>query len=370
MKLLRLYDGTALALALCLLSAAAGCRKARPAAENENAPVELVVPAKGAYTGAFVDFGDEEDDVTLDAIEDFETMVGRHQAIVASSSYWGEQSFPTRNLEIIWRHGSIPLLFWSPWDKPYQQSRGPDRFSLLEIIKGTWDGYIDRWADAARAFGKPIIVSFANEMNGDWFPWSGTFYGGGKPVAESPGEFAGPLTFKRAYRHVVDRVRARGATNIRWLFQTNNYAEPNETWNYPPAYYPGSNYVDWLGLSIYGEQTPDEDWSPFEPLLEWPYEQMAAVDPAKPMMVAEWGVGEFPKHGNKAEFIADGFALFPKYPRIKAAVYWDERWENENDTYSNLRVNSSVEALHAYQRGVASPFWLDRPLLRPIGTRP
>ncbi len=57
----------------------------------------------------------------------------------------------------------------------------------------------------------------------------------------------GPETFRRAYRHVVDRVRARGATNIKWMFHTNNYSYPLDTWNFAPAYYPGSDYVDWLG---------------------------------------------------------------------------------------------------------------------------
>ncbi len=33
---------------------------------------ELAVPEKGAYTGAYVDFGEGEDDVTLEAIERFE----------------------------------------------------------------------------------------------------------------------------------------------------------------------------------------------------------------------------------------------------------------------------------------------------------
>ncbi len=57
-------------------------------------------------------------------------MVGKHQAIIASSSYWGEQSFPTANLNVIWRHGSLPLVFWSPWDKPYEQNRGPGSDSV------------------------------------------------------------------------------------------------------------------------------------------------------------------------------------------------------------------------------------------------
>jgi hypothetical protein len=125
-----------------------------------------------------MDFGDEEDDVTLEMIEDFEQMVGKHQAVIASSSYWGEQTFPTANLNVVWRHGSLPLLFWSPWDKPYTQNRGPDKFNLTDIIAGKWDAYIDKWADSARDFGHPMIVAFGVEMNGDWFPWSGTFYGG------------------------------------------------------------------------------------------------------------------------------------------------------------------------------------------------
>src|SRR3954470_8150415 len=146
-----------------------GCeRQAKIARPDSNQPAEVVIPNQGAYTGAYLDFGDEEDDVTLETIEDFEQMIGKHQAIIASSSYWGEQNFPTENLNIIWRHGSLPLVFWSPWDKPYEQDRGPDRFSLLAIIAGTWDAYIDKWADGAREFGRPIVVVFGNEMNGSW----------------------------------------------------------------------------------------------------------------------------------------------------------------------------------------------------------
>src|SRR5947209_5125544 len=102
-----------------LVIVAIGCeRHSNIAPVESNQPVEVVIPQQGAYTGAYLDFGDEEDDVTLETIEEFEQMVGKHQAIIASSSYWGEQTFPTESLNIIWRHGSLPLLFWSPWDKP------------------------------------------------------------------------------------------------------------------------------------------------------------------------------------------------------------------------------------------------------------
>ena len=165
-------------VAASLIYVFSSCKKPTSPQIDANAPVEIVVPEHGAYTGAFMDFGDEEDDVTLEMIEDFEQMVGKHQAVIASSSYWGEQTFPTANLNVVWRHGSLPLLFWSPWDKPYTQNRGPDKFNLNDIVAGKWDGYIDKWADAAREFGHPMIVAFGVEMNGDWFPWSGIYYGG------------------------------------------------------------------------------------------------------------------------------------------------------------------------------------------------
>lgn len=331
----------------------------------------LVVPKDGAYFGAFVDFGDTEDNVTLGGIERFEGLVGRHLAIVASSSYWAQQTFPSANLELIARHGSIPLVFWSPWDEPFEQLKGPDKFSLDEILAGKWDAYIDKWAAGAKAFGRPFFVSFCNEMNGDWFPWSGTYYGGAshaEGVGARPlpgGGYAGPETFKKAWRYVVDRVRAHGGTNVLWVFHVNNYSDPQEKWNAVEQYYPGPQYVDWLGLSIYGKQERFQDhWMDFdEDLLEEPYEFLGRVDPAKPIMVAEFGVGEFPDIGDKGKWIRHAFASMSSahYPRIKAAIYWHERWQNADGSYSNLRANSSMESLQAFRDGLKNPHWLDAP---------
>ena len=349
------------AAALAVLTVS--CHKKTAERSDPNAPVEVLLPAKGAYTGAFMDFGDAEDEVTLETIEEFENMVGKHQAIIASSSYWGEQSFPTRNLNVIWRHGSMPLVFWSPWDRPYTQNRGPDKFSLNEIIAGKWDAYIDKWGDGAREFGQPMIVVFGVEMNGDWFPWSGWYYGGEEWVGDNPEEWEGPEHFKKAYRYVVDRVRARGASNVKWMFHTNNYSYPMDTWNFAPAYYPGSDYVDWLGMSVYGQQFKDEPNPDIPSLVDWPYKELCGLDPDKPIMIAEWATGDFPFSPDtrgmlKPQWVAQALELFrTRYPRVKAAVYWHERWQNPDQTYSNLRVNSSVEALEAYRKGIAHPDW-------------
>jgi len=354
------------ALVFCFLVCCAGCRHEEAVVVKEEGPQELVMPAAGAYTGAYVDFGEGEDDVTYDAIAGFEQMTGKHLAMVAFGNFWGEQAFPVKTMDIVSGYGAIPLIFWSPWDQPYMESQGPDRFNLPDILAGKWDSYIDQWADAARSYGKPILVSWGLEMNGTWFPWSGIFYGGGKVIGEKNGQplYAGPELVKQTYRYVVDRVRARKAFNILWGFHANNATFPDEPWNSMEQYYPGADYVDWLGLSVYGKIIRSNHWAPFASVMSAAYEELCRLDPNKPVILAEWGVGEFPPH-NKAEFITLAFSgLQTRYPRVKAAGFWHERWEHQDGSFSNLRVNSSPEALEAYRAGVAAPYWIDRPQFR------
>ena len=367
----------ALVLVLCLVLATACGRVEEEAGIKRVAveavpagPVELVFPEQGAYTGAYVDFGEGEDDVTYDAIADFEQMTGKHLALVAFGSFWGEQAFPDKQARIIAAYGAVPLIFWSPWDRPYMENRGPDRFNIPAILAGTWDDYIDRWADGAKAHGKPLLVTWGLEANGSWFPWSGVFYGGGDIIGEEQGRtlYAGPELVKRANRYVIDRVRARGADNILWGYHANNASLPKGTdWNSIAAYYPGDAYADWLGLSVYGKIQRFDGWPSFHDVMEDAYPALHQINPAKPMILAEWGVGEFPP-GDKADFIRTALAsLQDRYPLFRAAVFWHERWETEAGTFSNLRVNSSPESLAAYREGVADPWWLDKPQFRPRG---
>jgi beta-mannanase len=209
-------------------------------------------------------------------------------------------------------------------------------------------------------------------MNGTWFPWSGTFYGGGKTAGHKDGQtlYEGPEQYKRAFRYVVDRVRARKATNILWGFHANNFSTPRTAWNRMSNYYPGADYVDWLGLSAYGKMDRSWAWNEFNNTVAEPYAELCALDAVKPVFIAEWGVGEFPP-ADKAGFIAAALRDLPgEYPRVKLAVYWHERWENKDGSFSNLRVNSSPEAIGAYRTGIASPLWIGRPQLERQAAKP
>jgi len=354
---------TMILLLLCTLAIAGGCKQNEPAVVKKKGPVELMMPDQGAYNGAYVDFGDGESHVTYDALTAFDRMIGKPLAVVAFGNFWGDQEFPLKTVKIISGYGAIPLLFWSPWDKPYEENKGPDRFNLPDILAGKWDRYIDKWADAAREYKKPIMVTWGLEMNGAWFPWSGKYYGGGEVTGEKEGRllYKGPELVKKTYRYVVDRVRARKADNIIWGFHANNFSAPQEPWNAMANYYPGDDYVDWLGLSVYGKMGRHDTWSSFNGAMEMGYGDICRLNRLKPVIVAEWGVGEFPSD-DKAGFISRAFSdMKTQYKRVRAAVYWHERWENKDGSYSNLHVNSSPAALDAYRSGVADPYWIGRP---------
>lgn len=360
----------AILLALATSGLASGLA---PAAPSPAAPapaatpvLKLAVPKEGAYSGAYIDLGEREDRLTLEGLERFTALAGKPLALVALSSDWGNESFPDRQLRIVANYGAVPLVFWSPWDRLPRAGApaGERRFTFDSILAGRWNGYIDFWASRARAYGHPMLVAWGLEMNGNWFPWSGVLNGGTRPVPGCDGCFAGPETFKKTYRYVVDRVRARGASNVVWVWHTNNVSVPNDPWNDMASYYPGSGYVDWLGLSAYGTQFNDEGWIPVERAIKGHYDEICAIDPTKPVMLAEWGVGEMPKLGNKAQWLDEFFATVPKdYPRLGAAVIWHERWQNSDRSVSNLRINSSPEALEAFRRGISGPQWLARPQL-------
>jgi hypothetical protein len=357
-------------LLLMLVLAGVGCRDRSEVTEKGRettaGSLALVLPPEGVYTGAYVDFGEGESEVTYDRLLAFERLTGKALAVVACGNFWGDQTFPDKTVRIVSGYGAVPFLFWSPWDKPYNEGQKPDQFGLREILAGKWDKYIDDWADAARRYGKPLLVAWGLEMNGTWFPWSGFFYGRGKVVGHQDGLtlYQGPELYKRAYRYVIDRVRARKATNILWGFHVNNFSAPSAPWNQISNYYPGSDYVDWLGLSVYGMMERAEGWAEFGHMMAEPYAEICKLDAEKPVFVAEWGVGEYPP-GDKAGFIATALRDIPeKYRRVRLAVYWHERWENKDGSFSNLRVNSSPEALKAYRNGIASPLWIGRPRFR------
>ena len=64
----------------------------------------------------------------------------------------------------------------SPGTRPRAAGQ-PTALPLARIIAGDFDAYIRRWARSTAAYGRPVRLRFAHEMNGDWYPWAETANG-------------------------------------------------------------------------------------------------------------------------------------------------------------------------------------------------
>ena len=313
-------------------------------------------PAEGLYHAAMpslLEAQSQSESEAAERVRSFERLAARRLAWVYFSDNWfGGISFPSAAVQAIRADGAMPFIRLLP-RSGWEERRADARYPLARIARGDVDEALERWARAARDTRLPMLVDFAPEMNGDWFPWSGIYAGG---------EQDGPETYRAAFRHVVEVFRRAGADNVGFAFHANVRSAPDEPWNDLARYYPGDDYVDWIGVSAYGGVLPGFDWEPLRQALDEVYPKLAALSPTKPIAVLETGVIE-EQGKDKAAWIRAAYRALAsgRYPRVKAAVWWHERWTNDDDRPSDVRIDSDSAATAAYRSAVAGPGFVTRP---------
>jgi Glycosyl hydrolase family 26 len=207
-------------------------------------------------------------------------------------------------------------LYYSGWGEPFQAgfarqalSHGavpliqiePGKTSLQAIADGGYDTYLDSFARAVARYGRAtnraVIIGFAHEPNGTWYPW-----GAGH---------VSPATWVAAWRHVVTVFRQQGAWNVTWLW-TINIVDPRQGIASPAPWWPGSNYVTWVGIDGYYYKP---SWS-FAPLFGPAIKAVRALT-RDPILISETGAA--PAAG-KAAKIADLFSGVRSYGLL--GVVW------------------------------------------------
>jgi len=247
------------------------------------------------YHAAFPGFGGTEDQVSSQKITDFEQLAGKPLAWVYFSSNWYDSiRFPENNLLAIRQAGKVPFIRMMP--RTNFTKGGPDpNYTMQRIIDGTYDSALAKYAAQIAGLGYPVLMEFGTEMNGNWFPWNGQYNGGGiKDQYGDPSYYDGPERFRDAYRHIIHIFKSNGAENVTWFFHVDAAGSPasqNAAWNDVKYYYPGDDYVDWIGVSIYGAQTPNEDCIQFEQSLKGVYDSLTKMS-GKPIAVLEWATTE------------------------------------------------------------------------------
>jgi len=321
--------------------------------------IKLLPPSGNKiYFGAFPDFGGSEHDVSIQRVKDFEAIVGKKIAWAYFSQNWFNGiAYPKEHIHAIDKSGSIPFVRLMPRTDEIQ-GRPEKNFSLQHIIDGKFDTELKKWAQDAKKDNIPLLVDFAVEMNGNWFQWSGIFNGGG--MTNQYGDMSypdGPERFRDAYRHIIDIFRAEGVKHITWFFHADHGTYPNESWNKAKNYYPGDDYIDWIGFSMYGAQEITEEWNglEFSTQLEAHYADIKAISSTKPIALLEFGVTDDHPDGNKSAWLNDAFKtiLYNPYIKFSAISPWHENWENEDGTFTRIRLDSSDEVKATFRKWVS-----------------
>jgi beta-mannanase len=224
----------------------------------------------------------------------------------------------------------VTLEFWST------QTGG-----VSTITNGSKDAYLNAFADAAKAYGGEVWLRPFHEMNSNWYPWAGATAGNSAPQVVA------------AWNHVRQIFVARGATNVKFVWNVNNESVPNTAANSIAAYWPGDANVDLLAIDGYnfGTSASWSTWRSFSSVIGSSYAAVTSLS-AKPLFLAETGSVE--QGGDKAAWITDMFAsLATRYPRITGVC-----WFNVNDTAANTdwRIDSSPASLLAFNAAVANPY--------------
>ena len=156
------------------------------------------MPEHGAYTGVFIDFGEAEEDVTLEGIEDFETMVGKHQAHYCFIELLGGTGFSKQKPECHWQHWSLAVGFLVAVTGLTSRIPVPTRFqSQFNHLRGR-ESYIHDWGTCrGKAFGKADDCRLCKRNEWPLVPVVAWNYGGNCPANEEKTKWQGPETFKR-----------------------------------------------------------------------------------------------------------------------------------------------------------------------------
>ena len=309
----------------------------------------------GVYPG-----GSQKEDVTYQALLEYESAVGKQTTWVYFSTYWFQsREFPKEISTWIRNAGSIPYIRLM-LQSGFQFDGNETFFTLQNIISGQFDIDLRTWCSDARDFGTALLVEYGTEVNSDSFPWSGVENGAGAQGEYGDPNFPdGPERFQDAYRHIIQICRDAGAENITWVFHLDSISYPNATWNRFENYYPGDEWVDWIGISIYGTHTPMDIYSGiFREDMEGVHDRIIKLTSTKPIIVAEFGTAKNNPLVDQVQWTRNAFVDITsgRYQNLIGFAWWNEAWINDGNPAHNttMRVQDNPELAELFKKNVGN----------------
>lgn len=191
-------------------------------------------------------------------------------------------------------------------------------------------------AESARDFGEPILLIFHDEANDD------------------AATYGSPADFVASWKRVVGAFRDAGASNVQWVWSLTSRAFPEQA----NEYYPGDDWVDWIGVTGYNWYTGDpiSVWRSFASIFASFIEWGRGHD--KPLMIVSTACGENPRVSaddprSKSAWIRQAITSVSETPEIQGVIWLDNG--DPTDPYRNWQVDSSPQSLDAFRELAADP---------------
>jgi hypothetical protein len=297
-----------------LAVALAGCVSPSPAATSPAGTSHATKPPdcqSGQYLGVY------EQGITASytPVSQFTAAVGRAPNILVYYSGWYEP-FQLAFAQRAQAHAAIPFA-----------EIQPDGISMTAIAAGQYDSYLRSYAAAVRAYGHPVTLTFAHEMNGSWYSW-------GSPEIS-------PATWVAAWRHVVTVFRAQRASNVTWVWAPNAQQPGMQPVR---DYWPGSQYVTWVGIDGYLQSPSDTFSSVFGPTISAIRQFTSA-----PILISETSVG--PASGQVAKI--PGIFTGIKADHLLGMVWFDQT-QHGSLIHQDWRIEDSPAAVAAFRHEITT----------------
>jgi hypothetical protein len=325
---------------------------------------KIKVPSPGEYYhGVFPGDAPNSQATPLANLQAYQQVVGKNAAYVTCFHDWGSgTAFPWDNVQ--W------ILDQQPTPAPYLRLMtrtvpvkfvAETTYTLEAIVNGQFDPVLKAWGVEAKKSTVPLLCEWGTEVNGYWFPWNAAHNG-----ADHGDGFGAPL-FKQAYQRIIKTINAQ-ADNISWVFHVNFEDNPKVSWNELEQYYPGSDLIDWIGVSLYGSQSPDDkpgDWLEFVSTMNTIYDRVSQLEGQKPIMLSEFGFCA--NNGNPGEpavwtQAALTSMLSNRWPRLAAFSWWNESWLQGNGETVELHVENMRPVADVFKAQLTSQAVLSQPM--------
>ncbi|MCC7492738.1 MAG: hypothetical protein IT204_10340 [Fimbriimonadaceae bacterium] len=294
-------------------------------------------PPVGCYVGAFV----ENDPVCRGDLALFERLTGKKHACFMTYSGYG-MPFPEAWISRVKRQDAAAHIGFEP-------NAG------LGAVRD--NAYLRDWARAARAAGVPIFLRFASEMNGDWEAYGGN-----------------PIPYVDKWR-ILARVIREEAPNVALVW----CVAAGSPESYLP-YYPGDEWVDWVGVTLYSVVYHNEDRAQPAALrdprdvLRTFYQVFAE---RKPVMVCEYAATSFcnvvggPTPSFAVEKMSALYQSLPaQFPRVKGINWFSLDGAREKINGNNYALTNEPLVLEAYRALTGGDYWRSRVIGEVAATPP